>query len=179
MVMLGQFLRIPWNIEISHKRLGPGRWNWGNHIMAWNLVAWCILPWSGSWNGHTQLKLAFSDLGRPRVLSFTERLVFITLQYLYASRRKAFLRVLCDRWLVCSIKFQCQFKTILCGFKMWCKFLYVLILNDNMSNDIMILLGKCYIKKVISLHSLLTKILHQLGQCHAWWCPDNSRGPLY
>ena len=27
------------------------------------------------WNGHTQLMFAFSDLGRPRVLSFSERLV--------------------------------------------------------------------------------------------------------
>ena len=41
-------LRVPWNFEIFHDRLGPGRWNWGNHIIAWNLVAWCSLPWSRS-----------------------------------------------------------------------------------------------------------------------------------
>ena len=27
------------------------------------------------WNGHTQLMIAFSDLGRPMVLSFSERFV--------------------------------------------------------------------------------------------------------
>ena len=35
-------------LEIFHDRLGPGRWNWGNHIKVWNLVAWCKLPWNGS-----------------------------------------------------------------------------------------------------------------------------------
>ena len=54
MAMLGQFLWVPWNFEIFNDRLGPGRWNWGNHVTAWNLV------------------FAFSDLGRPRVLSFSE-----------------------------------------------------------------------------------------------------------
>ena len=48
MAMLGQFLSVPLNFEIFHDRLGPGRWNGGNHIMAWNLVAWCSLPWRGS-----------------------------------------------------------------------------------------------------------------------------------
>ena len=31
------------------------------------------------WNGHTQLMFTFYDLGRPRVLSFFERLVCISL----------------------------------------------------------------------------------------------------
>ena len=48
MAMLGQFLCVPPNFEIFHDRLEPGRWNWGNHIMAWTLVAWCSLPWSGA-----------------------------------------------------------------------------------------------------------------------------------
>ena len=47
-VMLGQFLCIPRNFDIFHDSLGAGRWNWGNHITTWNLVAWCSLPWSGS-----------------------------------------------------------------------------------------------------------------------------------
>ena len=29
------------------------------------------------WNGHTQLIFAFPDIGRPRVLSFSERLDFL------------------------------------------------------------------------------------------------------
>ena len=41
-------LLIPQEFEIFHDRPGPGRINWGNHITAWNLVAWCSLPWSGS-----------------------------------------------------------------------------------------------------------------------------------
>ena len=57
MAMLAQFLGIPWNFEIFHDRLGPGRWNWGNHNMAWNLVAWCSLPWSGSLYEITTLRL--------------------------------------------------------------------------------------------------------------------------
>ena len=48
MVMLGQFWGILRNFEIFHDRLGPERWNWGNHIMAWNLMPLCSLPWSGS-----------------------------------------------------------------------------------------------------------------------------------
>ena len=48
MVMLGQFLGVSRNFEIFDDRRGPGRWNWGNHITAWNLVKWCNLPWSGS-----------------------------------------------------------------------------------------------------------------------------------
>ena len=48
MVMLGQFLCIPWNFEIIHYRLGAGRWNWENHFTAWNMVAWCSLPWRRS-----------------------------------------------------------------------------------------------------------------------------------
>ena len=40
MVSLDQYLRIPWNFEIFHHRLGPGIWNWVNHITAWHLVAW-------------------------------------------------------------------------------------------------------------------------------------------
>ena len=38
-----------------HDRLGSGLRDvdlyqevWGNHFMAWNLVAWCNVPWSGS-----------------------------------------------------------------------------------------------------------------------------------
>ena len=48
MVLFGLFLRVARNFEIFHDRLGPGRWNWGNHITTWNLVAWCCLPCSGS-----------------------------------------------------------------------------------------------------------------------------------
>ena len=44
-------LRAPRNFEIFHDRLGPGRWNWGNDITAWNLVAWCSSPRSGALNG--------------------------------------------------------------------------------------------------------------------------------
>ena len=47
MAMLGQFMHVRRNFERFHM-LGPGRWNWGNHTTAWNLVAWCSLPWSGS-----------------------------------------------------------------------------------------------------------------------------------
>ena len=42
MAMLGQFLCVP-RTEIFHDRLGPGGWNWGNHITAWNLEAWYSL----------------------------------------------------------------------------------------------------------------------------------------
>ena len=35
-------------MELFHDGLGPERWNWGNHITAWNWVAWFSLPWSGS-----------------------------------------------------------------------------------------------------------------------------------
>ena len=48
MAMLGEFLRVLWNLENFHDRLGLGRLNWGKHITAWNLVAWRSLPWSGS-----------------------------------------------------------------------------------------------------------------------------------
>ena len=77
MAMLGQFLRVLRNLKIFHGRLG--RWPilemQGNHIMAWNLVAWCSVPlkWIAIWNGHVQPMFAFSDCGRPRVLSFSKR----------------------------------------------------------------------------------------------------------
>ena len=48
MAMLSQFLHVPRNFANFNDRLGPGRWNWGNHIMAWNLVLWCSLPWNES-----------------------------------------------------------------------------------------------------------------------------------
>ena len=79
MAMLGQFLRVLRNFKIFHGRLGPGRWPimemQGNHIMAWNLVAWCSVPlkWITIWNGHAQPIFAFSDCGPPRVLSFSKR----------------------------------------------------------------------------------------------------------
>ena len=55
MAMLGQFSRVSRNFSIFNDRLGPGLMDgdsfneiWGNHIMAWNLVVWCNVPWSGS-----------------------------------------------------------------------------------------------------------------------------------
>ena len=39
---------IPRNFQIFHDRLRPRRWNWENHITAWNVVAWCSLPWNRS-----------------------------------------------------------------------------------------------------------------------------------
>ena len=33
------------------------------------------MKWITVWNGHSQLMFAFSDLGRPKVLSFSERRV--------------------------------------------------------------------------------------------------------
>ena len=50
MAMLAHFLHVLRNFKIFHGRLGPGIWPilemQGNHIMAWNLVAWCSVPWS-------------------------------------------------------------------------------------------------------------------------------------
>ena len=53
MAMLSQFLRIPWNFQIFHDRLGPGMLT---HITKFeeitlqlrNLLAWCNVQWSGS-----------------------------------------------------------------------------------------------------------------------------------
>ena len=61
--------------EGFHDKLQPGSWNWGNHITILNLVTWCSLQCMqiNVWNGHTQVMFTFSDLGRPRVLSFSER----------------------------------------------------------------------------------------------------------
>ena len=38
MAILSQTLGIPQNFEIFHDRLGPGKWNWGNHITTSILV---------------------------------------------------------------------------------------------------------------------------------------------
>ena len=55
MPMLGQFWRIPQNFEYFHDRLGPGVRDdvpylivYIFQITTWNLVSWCIVPWSRS-----------------------------------------------------------------------------------------------------------------------------------
>ena len=59
-VMLGQFLWVPWNLDIFHDRLGPGRWNWEitlrpeiwwhdavyHHCMKWTHSANANIYWS-------------------------------------------------------------------------------------------------------------------------------------
>ena len=39
MALLCQFFAQSTELQLFHDRLGPGRWKWGNHIMALNLVA--------------------------------------------------------------------------------------------------------------------------------------------
>ena len=84
MAMLCQFLCVSQNFEIFYDRLGPGLRDddsyyetWWNHTMAWKSVAkmQCTTKWITSWNGYAQSMFAFSDFGRPMVLSFSERLV--------------------------------------------------------------------------------------------------------
>ena len=48
MSCLALFLPVPRSFGIFYDRVGPGRWIWGNHITAWNLVARCNLPCCGS-----------------------------------------------------------------------------------------------------------------------------------
>ena len=69
----------PWNFEIFHDQLGLGRWLILGHVrkshygLKYGGIMQCIMKRITFWNGHAQL--AFSDFGRPRVLSFSERLV--------------------------------------------------------------------------------------------------------
>ena len=52
------------------------------------------MKWITVWNGHTQLMFAFSDLGRPSVLSFSERLVEIRTWYLVPDYKLEIKRIM-------------------------------------------------------------------------------------
>ena len=88
-ILIFKYLRVPRNFEMFHHRLGPGRWNWGNHITAWNLVASCSLSWSGPLYEMATLMFAFSGLGQPGVLSFSERLVLVLLRSIFIAHQLA------------------------------------------------------------------------------------------
>ena len=81
--MLGQVLRVSRNVEIFHDRLGPGHSRWpilGNvrkshYGLKFGGMVQCTMKLIVICNSHAQPMFTFSDLGRPRVLSFSERLV--------------------------------------------------------------------------------------------------------
>ena len=64
-------MHVPWNCEIVHDRLGPGRWNWGNQIMAWNLVAWCIADHCMKWAYSANVRIFWSRAAEGAVVLWT------------------------------------------------------------------------------------------------------------
>ena len=75
MAMIGPGVRVPRNIEIFFV-LGPRWWNWGNHITAWMWWHDAVCHRAGhcmKWPHSDNIHIIFY-LGRPRVLSFSQRL---------------------------------------------------------------------------------------------------------
>ena len=80
-VMLSQFLRVSWNFGIFHDRLGQrkllilGNVRKSHYCPKFGCMMQCSMKRITIWNGQAQPIVTFSDLGRPRVLSLSERLV--------------------------------------------------------------------------------------------------------